>query len=84
MRDTRCSNMLNVTKAAIALCAVLYGSVALSGYVLFGDETEGDVLKNLTISAISGLTGRTIATALIDFVVIANSFNLMVGAPTPS
>ena len=38
LRDTRCENMLGITRAALALCVLLYGTVAAGGYVLFGDE----------------------------------------------
>lgn len=70
--------MLSITRRAIALCAALYGTVAVSGYLMFGDETEGDVLRNLTIKYVARLTNRLVATLLIDFIVLATTFNLLV------
>ena len=70
--------MLGVTRKAIALCAALYGTVAVSGYLMFGRATEGDVLRNLTIKYVSTLAGPLTAAALIDFIVLATTFNLLV------
>lgn len=78
LQDGRCSNMLGVTRKAIALCAALYGTVAVSGYLMFGRDTEGDVLRNLTIKYVSTLAGPITAAALIDFIVLATTFNLLV------
>lgn len=78
LKDGRCSNMLGVTRKAIALCAALYGTVAISGYVMFGKETQGDVLRNLTIRYVSTLVNPVLASILIDFIVLATTFNLLV------
>lgn len=48
------------------------------GYVLFGDATEGDVLKNLTINFVKRLVGRHVAVVLINGIVLCNTFNLLV------
>lgn len=79
LRDGRLDNMLSVTRSAVALCLMLYGMVAISGYIMFGSETEGDVLKNLTIKYVATLTSRPLAAGLIDFIVAATTFNLLVG-----
>ncbi|KAL6774169.1 hypothetical protein ACKKBG_A24015 [Auxenochlorella protothecoides x Auxenochlorella symbiontica] len=78
LKDGRCSNMLSITRKAIALCAALYGTVAISGYIMFGKNTQGDVLRNLTIRYVSTLVHPVLASVLIDFIVLATTFNLLV------
>lgn len=70
--------MLSITRKAIALCAALYGTVAISGYIMFGKNTQGDVLRNLTIRYVSTLVHPVLASVLIDFIVLATTFNLLV------
>ncbi|KAL4312225.1 hypothetical protein GQ457_01G039810 [Hibiscus cannabinus] len=38
--------MNRVGRITTALCVVVYASTAISGYLLFGEDTEGDVLTN--------------------------------------
>lgn len=76
--DNRTAAMLSVLRHAIALCALLYGSLAVAGYTLFGSATEGDVLKNLTVKYAATLVGQRPAEALIVFIVAANTLNLLV------
>ncbi|KAG8485586.1 hypothetical protein CXB51_018999 [Gossypium anomalum] len=38
--------MNQVGRITTALCVVVYASTAISGYLLFGKDTEGDVLTN--------------------------------------
>ena len=38
--------MRRVVVAAMSLATVVYATTALSGYVVFGDHTMGDVMKN--------------------------------------
>ena len=78
LADNRTASMLSVLRHAIALCALLYGSLAVAGYTLFGSATEGDVLKNLTIKYAAGLVGQRPAEALVLFIVAANTLNLLV------
>ena len=78
MEDNRTKTMLSATKGAIGLSALLYASIAVAGYVLFGNATEGDVLRNLTIEFVKGCIGRVSAEVLILFVVSANAINLLV------
>lgn len=78
LQDTRCSNMLGITRSALALCVLLYGTVAAGGYVLFGDETDGDILKNLTVKWTSTLVPPALAHTLIYAIVICNTCNLLV------
>lgn len=70
--------MLRVTRYAIGLSALLYSSIAVAGYTLFGEETDGDVLKNLTVPFVTQLVGRRAAVALITFIVVCNTGNLLV------
>lgn len=49
-----------------------------AGYLLFGSKTDGDVLKNLNIEFVSGLVPPVLAHVLIDCVVFAYTFNLLV------
>ncbi|KAE8792218.1 putative sodium-coupled neutral amino acid transporter 6 [Hordeum vulgare] len=39
-------NMYNVGRISTVLCVVVYALTAISGYLLFGDDTESDVLTN--------------------------------------
>lgn len=39
-------NMYNVGRISMVLCVVVYALTAISGYLLFGDDTESDVLTN--------------------------------------
>lgn len=70
--------MIRVIKLALGLCLVLYGSVALAGYGLFGSHTDGDVLKNLTTKAVARIVGHDGAVVVVYLIVISTAFNLMV------
>lgn len=39
-------NMYNIGRISTVLCVVVYALTAISGYLLFGDDTESDVLTN--------------------------------------
>jgi amino acid permease len=78
MTDNRTKTMQKATQASISLSALLYSSIAIAGYTLFGDKTDGDVLKNLTIEFVTKVIGQRPAEVLIVFVVVANSLNLLV------
>lgn len=39
-------NMYNVGRISTVLCVIVYALTAVSGYLLFGDDTESDVLTN--------------------------------------
>ena len=78
LQDNRTKTMLRATKGAIALSALLYASIAVAGYTLFGSTTDGDVLKNLTIRFVSSVIGERPAELLILFVVVANALNLLI------
>lgn len=70
--------MVRVIKLALGLCFVLYGSVALAGYGLFGSRTDGDVLKNLTTEAVGEIVGPALGVVLVYAIVGSTAFNLMV------
>ncbi|EFN56345.1 hypothetical protein CHLNCDRAFT_144819 [Chlorella variabilis] len=72
-----CRSMLRVLRLANSLCTAIYAVVAISGYLLFGDATEGDVLKNLTVRFASGLVPHRVAVVVINGVVLAYTFNLL-------
>lgn len=78
LQDNRTKTMLRATKGAIGLSALLYSSIAVAGYTLFGSSTDGDVLKNLTIRFVSDCIGQRPAEILILFVVAANALNLLI------
>jgi amino acid permease len=78
MADNRTKTMQSATQASIALSALLYASIAIAGYTLFGSKTDGDVLKNLTIEYVTGCIGKLPAEILIIFVVGANTLNLLI------
>ncbi|KAL4421082.1 hypothetical protein ABPG77_001377 [Micractinium sp. CCAP 211/92] len=70
--------MLRVIRLALAVCAAIYGTVAVSGYALFGSATDGDVLKNLTARFVASLVPVPAAHALVYGIATAFSFNLLV------
>lgn len=78
MRDNRTKTMQMATQASITLSALLYSSIAVAGYTLFGDKTDGDILKNLTVEFVTECIGKRPAEILIIFVVGANSLNLLI------
>ena len=78
LKDSRTPAMLRVTCYGLGLCAALYALVAVSGYLLFGAATEGDVLAGLTVKFVAGLVPPRLAHVLIDGVAGAYTFNLLV------
>ena len=58
--------------------SLLPPDVLTSGYALFGEDTEGDVLKNLTARAVSHLVPVGLAHSLVYGIAVAFSFNLLV------
>jgi len=59
------TEMRTVAKVALSSCAIIYILMAVSGYVLFGSNTEGDVLKNLTLDYVSRHLSMPIHLALV-------------------
>eukprot|EP00887_Chlorella_sp_A99_P006325 scaffold3.g6325.t1 len=78
LKDEDTPSMLRVLRHAVGLCTAIYAGVALSGYALFGDATEGDVLKNLTIRFAARVVPAPVAAALIGSIQCAYTFNLLV------
>jgi len=46
LKEKTPQNMYKVGRISTVLCVVVYALTALSGYLLFGDDTESDVLTN--------------------------------------
>uniref|UniRef100_A0ACD6ABU5 Uncharacterized protein n=1 Tax=Avena sativa TaxID=4498 RepID=A0ACD6ABU5_AVESA len=46
LKEKTPSNMYNVGRISTVLCVAVYALTAVSGYLLFGDDTESDVLTN--------------------------------------
>ncbi|KAG8075150.1 hypothetical protein GUJ93_ZPchr0006g44778 [Zizania palustris] len=46
LKDRTPHNMYKIGRITTVLCVVVYALTAVSGYLLFGDETESDVLTN--------------------------------------
>ncbi|KAI3429739.1 hypothetical protein D9Q98_010054 [Chlorella vulgaris] len=78
LRDPSCCSMLRVVKLGLLVCALIYSMVAISGYALFGSETDGDVLNNLTGRFVSTLVPPAAAHALVYGIAVAFSGNLLV------
>lgn len=51
---------------------------AASGFILFGEGTDGDVLKSLTLVYLKTLVAAPLAKALICIIVLSTTFNLLV------
>lgn len=77
LKDNRVHCMLQASGLALFLCALMYSSVGLAGYILFGIDTEGDVLKNLTVDFVSSLINQKAALAVLVFIVVAYTINLL-------
>lgn len=77
LRDNRVHCMLKASGLALFLCVLMYSSVGLAGYILFGTDTEGDVLKNLTVDFVASLIDRKAALAVLVFIVVAYTINLL-------
>ncbi|XP_020575325.1 probable sodium-coupled neutral amino acid transporter 6 [Phalaenopsis equestris] len=56
----RVSDMTPAVRASLLLCSVIYATVGLAGYLLFGEETMSDVLSNFD---------RSLTSPLLDVVV---------------
>ena len=60
------------------LSSILLRVLLLAGYTLFGSLTDGDVLKNLTVHSLSELVPKPLAHAVVNFIAVFFSFNLLV------
>ena len=48
------------------------------GYALFGSQTDGDVLKNLTAAALQRFLPPALAAAVVYGIAVAFTYNLLV------
>lgn len=78
LKDPSSSHMLRVLQLALAVCVLVYATVAVCGYALFGSETDGDVLKNLTAAAVQRYVPPAAAAAIVYGIAAAFTFNLLV------
>ncbi|XP_028782289.1 amino acid transporter AVT6D [Neltuma alba] len=70
------SDMMTAVRIAIVLCAVIYFSVGLFGYLLFGDSIKSDILINFDQNAES-----TVGSMLNNVVRLSYAFHIMLVFP---
>ena len=67
MRDRSESKFRAVVAGAIATCVVCYSVMALSGYLMFGDRVDGDILNNLSTTGSVAVLARLALLVTIVF-----------------
>ncbi|KAI7839147.1 hypothetical protein COHA_007150 [Chlorella ohadii] len=77
LKDSSLGGMNRVLYVGLAFCAALYGTVAISGYALFGSHTEGDVLKNLTAGFVATMVPPAVASAIVYGVALSYTLCLL-------
>ncbi|KAL5732936.1 hypothetical protein ACOSP7_032281 [Xanthoceras sorbifolium] len=70
------SDMIKATRISMILCAAIYFTVGLFGYLLFGDSIMADILVNFDQSS-----GSAIGSLLNDIVRLSYAFHLMLVFP---
>ncbi|RDX61064.1 Amino acid transporter AVT6C, partial [Mucuna pruriens] len=70
------SEMATAVRIALLLCAVIYFSIGLFGYLLFGDSTQSDILVNFDQNA-----GSAIGSLLNVLVRLSYAFHVMLAFP---
>lgn len=70
------SEMMTAVRIAIVLCAVIYFSIGLFGYLLFGDSIKSDILINFDQNAKS-----TIGSVLNSLIRLSYAFHIMLVFP---
>ncbi|CAH1434425.1 unnamed protein product [Lactuca virosa] len=68
--------MASAVRISLILCALIYFSIGLFGYILFGDSIEADILVNFDEA-----TGSMIGSVLNDIVRLSYAFHLMLVFP---
>lgn len=68
--------MDSAVRISLVLCALIYFSIGLFGYILFGDSIEADILVNFDQA-----TGSMIGSVLNDVVRLSYAFHLMLVFP---
>ncbi|XP_059666817.1 amino acid transporter AVT6C [Cornus florida] len=70
------SDMITAARISLALCAAIYFSIGIFGYLLFGDSIMADILVNFDQSS-----GSAISSLLDDIVRLSYAFHLMLVFP---
>ncbi|CAJ1971074.1 unnamed protein product [Sphenostylis stenocarpa] len=70
------SDMTTAVRLALLLCAVIYFSIGLFGYLLFGDSTQSDILVNFDQNA-----GSTLGSLLNVLVRLSYGFHVILTFP---
>ncbi|KHN44719.1 Putative sodium-coupled neutral amino acid transporter 7 [Glycine soja] len=70
------SEMATAVRIALLLCGVIYFSIGLSGYLLFGDSTQSDILVNFDQNA-----GSALGSLLNVLVRLSYAFHVMLTFP---
>ncbi|PIN13348.1 Amino acid transporter protein [Handroanthus impetiginosus] len=70
------ADMISAVRISLVLCGVLYFSIGIFGYLLFGDSTMDDILVNFDQSA-----GSRISSFLNDIVRLSYALHLMLVFP---
>ncbi|KHN38562.1 Putative sodium-coupled neutral amino acid transporter 7 [Glycine soja] len=70
------SEMATAVRIALLLCCVIYFSIGLSGYLLFGDSTQSDILVNFDQNA-----GSALGSLLNVLVRLSYAFHVMLTFP---
>ncbi|KAL8251908.1 hypothetical protein R6Q59_035601 [Mikania micrantha] len=68
--------MASAVRISLILCGIIYFSIGLFGYILFGDSIEADILVNFDEA-----TGSTIGSLLNDTVRLSYALHLMLVFP---
>lgn len=71
------SDMTTAVRIALVLCAIIYFSIGLFGYLLFGDSTQSDILINFDHNA----TDSAIGSLLNTLVRLSYAFHVMLAFP---
>ena len=70
------SDMTKAVRLALVLCAAIYFAIGLSGYLLFGDSTQSDILLNFDQNS-----GSAIGSLINNLVRLSYTFHVMLVFP---
>ncbi|KAK9817231.1 hypothetical protein WJX72_011431 [[Myrmecia] bisecta] len=73
--------MRQVVQRSLGFCAATYIAVPVAAYMLFGDQTHGDVISNFTPAALGKLVAAPLAQALVLAVRSTNVLSLWLSMP---
>lgn len=72
----RPATMISAVRIALVLCATIYCTIGIFGYLLFGDSTMDDILVNFDQSS-----GSSISSFLNDIIRLSYAFHLVLVFP---